>query len=435
MGRAGLQDDVMAASTHAAFIADWDHEADEKRIVPPSRPTELFGQGDRFSQYGRKLVEQVEHILHAIGSDRKIKLIICDLDDTLWRGIAAEDDITPIFRAEGWPFGLVEALLVFKKRGGLLAICSKNAQAETLERFKTIWREVLTIDDFASVRINWDAKSGNVAQILEETNILPRNTLFLDDNPREVDEVRQAFPEMNFLGFDHYLWRGEILNRPDMLVPFVTPEAAAKTTLVKAKIERDRSMAVSDRGAWLASLGLTLAFALIASIQDPEFPRALELINKTNQFNTNGRRWTAEQLSDLFAGGGYLVASHLSDIHADNGLVGVVIVDGDVLVQVVLSCRVFNLGAEAGMVHAAVKLILADHDMALGSIVPTGANFVCHELYSSLGFERLGDSFSTRALPRWPAWIADVSDAGFSQGGRPTLGSAVRRWVRRVRNA
>lgn len=411
IGRTGFQDDNMAASSHAAFVGDWDHDADQKRIVPPSRPTDLFQAGDRFVLYGRKVIEQIEHILYAIGQNKKIKLIICDLDDTLWRGIAAEDDITPIFRAEGWPFGLVEALLVFKKRGGMLAICSKNGESKTLERFKVIWREVITIDDFASVRINWNAKSENVAQILRDTNTLPQHALFIDDNPREVDEVRQVFPDMNFYGFDHYLWRGDILNRPEMLVPVITQESAAKTQLVQAKIGRDRTMDILDRGDWLTSLKLAQRISTLNSIHHRDFARVLELINKTNQFNTNGVRWTSEELAEHFAAGGYLIASHLSDIHADNGLIGVVVIRHDVILQAVLSCRVFNLGAEAAMMHAAVRAILADHVTARGSIVPTGLNFVCHDLYRNLGFEAEGDEFSTATAPQWPPWISDISPA------------------------
>lgn len=412
IGRTGFQDDNMAASSHAAFVADWDHEADHKRIVPPSRPSELFQVGDRFAVYGRKLVEQIEHLLYAIGQNRKIKLIICDLDDTLWRGVAAEDDITPIFRAEGWPFGLVEALLVFRKRGGLLAICSKNDAPETLERFKAIWREVLRIEDFASVRINWSSKAANVAEILRETNVLPQNALFIDDNPREVDEVRRAFPEMSFYGFDHYLWRGDILNRPEMLVAEITQESAARTELVRAKIDREREMDVQDRDAWLASLQLTQSIGVTDSVEHRDFPRALELVNKTNQFNTNGERWSAERMGELFAAGGYLVTAHLSDIHADNGLVGVAIVRGDRILQAVLSCRVFNLGAEAAMISAAVRSILAGHDAARGAIVPTGRNFVCHGLYGGLGFEQTADGFATSSTPPWPAWIREATDAG-----------------------
>ena len=97
----------------------------------------------------RSLSEAVK----TLRGDERVKLIIVDLDDTLWRGVAAESQREGWERVEGWPLGLAEALLYFKRRGGLLAICSKNEREPTLERFAAIWRDGLRIEDFASVKI------------------------------------------------------------------------------------------------------------------------------------------------------------------------------------------------------------------------------------------------------------------------------------------
>ncbi|MGC1303140.1 MAG: HAD-IIIC family phosphatase [Caulobacteraceae bacterium] len=405
MGRARTQDDVMAASTHAALLGDWDYEKDQARIVAPTKPSDLFGADPRGAAYAHAILHQVRDILHAINSSEKIKLVILDLDDTLWRGIAAEDDIMTAVRREGWPLGLVEALLVFKRRGGLLAICSKNSHDETLVRFKQIWGNIVTIEDFASTAISWDPKPVGISKILSDTNILPDHTLFIDDNPREIEEVRAAFPSMKFSGPNHYLWRQRILSAPDMLVGRISSESANRTELVRAKIERDHQRETLSREDWLKSLDIQQTFSVVTSTSHTNFERAFELINKTNQFNTNGRRWTAAELGVLFKQKGFLLTSNLSDKSVDNGLTGVVIVQGTEIVQAVLSCRVFNLGAEAGMLHEAVRLILQKHDAAVGRITETGRNFVCHDIYDKLGFRREGDTFVTNQVPARPEWI------------------------------
>jgi FkbH-like protein len=405
IGRDNANDDVMAASTHAALLGDWDYEKDQQRIVKPILPTELFQVGPKPIDYARKVLGQISDLLEAMTSSEKIKLIILDLDDTLWRGIAAEDDFMLAVRREGWPFGMAEALLVFKRRGGVLAICSKNAHDETVARFKEIWGEVLTIEDFASVSITWNPKSEGVAGILADVNVLPEHTLFVDDNPREVEEVRAAFPAMKFADSNHYLWRQRILTSPDMMTARISAESANRTALIRAKIKRSESATGVSREEWLKSLDIRQSFARIDHGGHPHFDRAFELINKTNQFNTNGKRWTQPEMAALFEAGGYLLTSSLADRNADNGLTGVVIVRGNVIEQAVLSCRVFNLGAETGMLHEAVRLILAQHETAVGSVVETGRNFVCLDIYERLGFSRGGDVYATRQPPPFPPWI------------------------------
>jgi len=122
----------------------------------------------------------------------QVKLVIVDLDDTLWRGVIAEEGIDRPMVTEGWPAGLVEALVTLKKRGVLLAIASKNDE----DRIRSFWPHLyggrLELADFASVKINWQSKAENIAQILKETNLLPRNVVFLDDNP--VERARLLTP-------------------------------------------------------------------------------------------------------------------------------------------------------------------------------------------------------------------------------------------------
>ena len=104
--------------------------------------------------------KRLDEALGVVRRSEIVKLIIVDLDDTLWRGIAAEDELSPGERKEGWPLGLADALLYFKSRGGLLAICSKNDHKKTLENFRKIYGWRITEEDFASIKINWKSQVG-----------------------------------------------------------------------------------------------------------------------------------------------------------------------------------------------------------------------------------------------------------------------------------
>lgn len=73
-----------------------------------------------------------------------------------------------------------------------------------MENFRKVWHTRSLPEDFCSLKINWQAKPINIRSILAETNILPENTLFIDDNPLEIVEIKQAFPNIRTLTMPQY---------------------------------------------------------------------------------------------------------------------------------------------------------------------------------------------------------------------------------------
>ncbi len=118
-----------------------------------------------------------------------IKLIIWDLDDTLWRGTLADGDAVALFdrRAD-----LVRAL---NRHGVVSSICSKNdfetARARLVEF--GLW------DEFVFPRIAFEPKPQAIAGIIEDMQLRPENVLFVDDNPVNLNEVRFCLPKINIL--------------------------------------------------------------------------------------------------------------------------------------------------------------------------------------------------------------------------------------------
>ncbi|MCW4594851.1 HAD-IIIC family phosphatase [Gluconacetobacter entanii] len=409
-GRIKIQDDSFTHMAHASYMPVGTNPLDDMRIQPAYSPGDLYdvqtGWREILPAIGRRMIDAMDIIRQV----DPIKLLIVDLDDTLWRGIAADDDKPHWEYVEGWPLGMVEALLVFKKRGGLLAICSANDEPTARKRFLEIFGSNISMDDFVSVRINYNSKNENISEILDEVNILPQNTLFIDDNPREIEAVKHVFPEMRTLSSSHLEWRSLILTSPVMQVARITTESVNRTRATQAKINRDVGMRSLDREEWLQSLELRQRNIVIQSSEHENFGRAFELINKTNQFNTTGKRWSHSDMSALFDDGGYLVAAFLRDKTVNNGLISVAIVSGNEIVQTVLSCRVFRLGAEIALGHTVIALILKDHPQAVARMVDTGRNMTCHDYYERLGMKLSQDIFTTSDVPAYPAWIKDEGE-------------------------
>lgn len=354
------------------------------------------------------ILQRVVGALKTLKGTEQIKLIITDLDNTLWKGVAAEEDeIIPWAHIEGWPIGYVEALLECKRRGILLAICSKNDEQKTIDNFDKIWGEKLSLNDFCSAKINWDRKSINILKILEETNILPGSALFIDDNPLEIEEVRQSIPNLRSLSYPAEHWRNVLLHSPYVQVVDITEESTKRTQLIQAKIQRDSSLQSMPREEWLRSLNLKLRFDEINRPDDPRFARAFELLNKTNQFNTTGEKWALERLNELLSQGGTLLSVSAEDRFANHGLISVAVLRDSNIIQVVLSCRVFGLGIEAALLKSAMdRLIAAGHTVIRALYRDSGRNATSHDFYSKHGFQEISDGiFEGSTPPKMPEWI------------------------------
>jgi FkbH-like protein len=314
-----------------------------------------------------------------------IKIVILDLDDTLWRGVIAEEGTDNPALIEGWPLGITEALSVLKRRGILLSIVSKNDESTIRKLWDRAIGNRLPLTAFAAVKINWEPKARNVEAILKETNLLARNALFIDDNPTERDGVQSVYPEIRTLGADLYYIRRILLWAPELQVASITDEATRRTEMVQAQVAREQAREMMPRGEFLASLKVEVSRITIDSTEHPRFARALELINKTNQFNTTGERRTLEGLQLLFSKQAKLEAFEVYDRFTDYGLVAVVVINGQTIEQFVMSCRVVGLDVELAIM-ATLAGELCQSGTARGLTRDTDANFLSRKVFENSGF-------------------------------------------------
>jgi FkbH-like protein len=381
LGRRYIQDDILHISNHGSIIDDFDFAFDLRRLEKPTR----FSK-----QYPLNTSGFIDAIIHEIISHYKIicqhnpvKIVIFDLDHTLWRGVLAEDGIH-LVGLEGWPLGLLEALLVLKKRGILLAIASKNEEKLIIQQWTEIFGDHLKLDDFVVRKINWKEKAENINEILSEVHLLPSSALFIDDNPVEREKVRLAFPEMRILGANHYILRKILLWAPELQVTQITNESRQRTENISKRILESKQGTNISRKKFIDSLKLKIESHRINCIDHPDFPRAFELLNKTNQFNTTGQRWKQTECRLFFEKKGFFDVFKVKDKFTNYGLVGIVVIDQYHLVQVVMSCRVVGLDLEKKMMIHTVNY--ANGHVLTANFTETKYNLLCHTFFSDVGF-------------------------------------------------
>jgi FkbH-like protein len=363
--------------------------------------------------------EYLRYIVPSKGLNRKC--IMLDLDNTLWGGIVGEDGLGGIHigpDAPGNAFALFQqALLTLWKRGILLAVCSKNVEAEALAVFDEHPDMVLRREHLAAHRINWQDKVENVRELAQELNIGLESLVFLDDNPVERARMRAALPEVLTpeLPTDPSHYRSMLLDLPVFETLALTNEDRNRNRMY-AEQQARRAHAARYAGAdalgqYLADLGIVVGIAPASSLT---LPRLAQLTRKTNQFNATTRRYGEADLAEMVARGHRVYAVRAGDRFGDYGVVGAAIVAPASsacweLDTLLLSCRAMGRGVESAML-AAVAGEARRHGAAWleGWIVPTERNEPVRSCYRDHGFALAREDEDGRQLWRLDVACCDV---------------------------
>ena len=339
---------------------------------------------------------------------RTRKVLVLDLDNTLWGGVIGDDGPEHIHIGRETP--LAEAYTAFQEyclalhnRGILLAVCSKNDGATAKLGFEHP-DSVLRLEHIACFRANWDPKHENLNAIARELNLSPDSFVFVDDNPAEREIVRAQLPGVAVpeVGLDVARYPEIIEQGRYFETVSLSSEDLARAAFYRDNVERSvLEQRFTDYGDYLDSLEMT---AEIERFTPLYLDRITQLTNKTNQFNLTTRRYTSAEmqsaLHDLNALGLY---GRLRDRFGDNGLVSVVLgsrtgtrLDLDLWL---MSCRVLKRDMELAMLDALVEHA---RDMGItelrGRYIPTPKNALVREHYPRLGFHHVHDEPDGTAL-------------------------------------
>lgn len=359
-----LSSDAVDAFRNTPGISVLRHE-DIVRLYPVD---EIFSQeGDRLGRvaytesYFAALGTALVRLVHALISE-PFKVIALDCDNTLWQGICGEDGADGI-RVDAGRRALQEFMASQRDAGMLLTLASKNNESDVVDTFERNPAMPLRLESFVSRRLNWDAKSANLASLAEELSLSPESFIFIDDNPLEAAEVQEDLPQVLSLTlpqegakiapFLNHVWAFDH--------PVVTAEDRRRNESYAQTLAFGRDLRTAgSMEHFLETLNLRVWFVA----PEPErLGRIAQLTQRTNQFNFTTVRRTAAEISALIAGGEWeCLGIEVSDRFGDYGLTGVVIfrLTGDVLEidTFLLSCRVLGRGVEHRVLIRLAELAL-----------------------------------------------------------------------------
>ena len=328
--------------------------------------------------------------------NRAVRLVIVDLDNTLWGGVVGEEGWANVdLDLEGRGYGylrLQRFLIGLHANGVILAAVSKNNFDDAIEVFRNRREMILRENHFASMQINWKPKSQNIACILEELNLTETGAVFLDDSSFERGEIRATFPEIFVPEFpeDPIELVPQLISTGRFSAPRVTSEDQKRQQMYRAEhARREERLSYADLNDYYASLKLVMT---VQNIDNKNTQRVLELIVKTNQFNPTTRRHNHEALERFCALSNTVAFAYsLTDIHGAYGLIGVVIgvrEEFDLRIDTwVMSCRAMGRNAEKAVIcHVADLAKESGAHRLIGEYIPTSKNKPVANLYPDLGF-------------------------------------------------
>ena len=340
------------------------------------------------------------HLRAVLGLSRKI--LVTDLDNTLWKGIIGEDGIMGIEIGPGTPAGEAHArlqryMLDLKSRGVLLAVASKNNPADARVPFEQHAHMLLRLPDFAAFEANWNDKAESIRAIAQRLSLGLDSFVFLDDNPLEREWVRSQLPEVAVVdagpSISHFV---QCLDSARYFYTFtLSAEDQARAEHYRGQAARDQLLsAAPSLDQFLEDLHLRGA---VLPVNDGNLARVVQLVNKTNQFNLTTRRYSATRVTELAADpDGWAAAFQLSDRMGDYGLIAVVLCvpDGSKAAWEIdtwlLSCRAMGRQMERFMFDRLVEAAQAHGIRQITGVYrPTEKNAVVAGLYEELGFTRV----------------------------------------------
>ena len=354
-----------------------------------------------------------DHVARTVAAIRgkSGKVLILDLDNTVWGGVIGDDGLEGIRIAQGDARGeahlAVQRLaLELRQRGIVLAVSSKNTDEVAREPFEKHPEMLLKLEHIAVFQANWNDKATNIQAIADELNLGLDAMVFLDDNPAERGLVRKLQPQVKVPELPE---EPAYYTRSLTAAGYFEAVAFAGEDLKRAEFYQDNAKRASLQkqvggvDAYLASLDMTITFQPFDATGRA---RIVQLINKSNQYNLTTRRYTGPEVTeaeddlDVFT-----LQVRLADIFGDNGMISVVICrPGEVgmwdIDTWLMSCRVLGRKVE----HMVLREIL-EHARAAGigklsgTYLPTEKNKLVIDHYAKLGFTKVLEEES--GLTRW----------------------------------
>jgi len=339
------------------------------------------------------------------------KVLVLDLDNTVWGGVIGDDGLEGIKVAQGDARGeahlAVQRLaLDLRQRGIVLAVSSKNTDEVAREPFEKHPEMLLKLEHIAVFQANWNDKATNLQAIAEELSLGLDSLVFLDDNPVERGLVRKLLPQVAVPELpEDPAWYARTLAAGG----YFEAVSFASEDLKRAGYYQDNARRANLQkqaggvDAYLASLEMTITFQPFDATGRA---RIVQLINKSNQYNLTTRRYTDPEVAEAENDPAvFTLQVRLADIFGDNGMISVVICRpaqaGVWEVDTwLMSCRVLGRKVENMVLREILRHAREAGIRKLAGIYrPTDRNKLVVDHYAKLGFTKISEEDS--GLTRW----------------------------------
>ncbi|EKE80859.1 HAD-IIIC family phosphatase [Idiomarina xiamenensis] len=275
-------------------------------------------------------------------SEKKIKVLIWDLDNTVWDGVLLEDKSVTL-RA-----GVADVIKELDRRGILQSIASKNAHDDAMEKLKEFGLDQY----FIYPQINWSSKAESVGIITQSINVGIDTIAFIDDQPFEREEV--AFTHKEVLCLEE-TELDKLLDRDEFMPRFVTSDSKNRRAMYQSDITRNKLEEdfTGPTEEFLATLNLEMT---ITPATDDDLQRAEELTQRTHQLNTTGYTYTYDELRKFIESDEHdLLIASLNDKYGTYGKIGVCLIERNQtywnVKLLLMSCRVMSRGVGTIMIN------------------------------------------------------------------------------------
>jgi FkbH-like protein len=362
-----------------------------------------------------------DHAMRIIAAQmgRSRRVLVLDLDNTMWGGIVGDDGVEGLVLGTGTPLGetysaLQRMALSYKERGIVLCVSSKNDEAIALDAFRSHPEMILREEDIVAFRVNWDDKAANIKAISDMIDLGLDSFVFLDDNPAERKRVRDALPAVAVpeLPEDPSEWIAVFQAAGYFEQPVFSREDARRAGFYKANARRAAQLErIGNHDDYLRSLEMTLS---IAPFDASGRKRIAQLISKSNQFNVTTRRYSETEVAAVQSDpDAVTLQARLEDMFGDNGMISAVIcLRQDRRWEIdtwIMSCRVLGRRVEETILqHLVRQARAAGITELIGRYIPTAKNGLVKDHFSKLGFT--GIDARPNGETTWRLVVSDYSD-------------------------
>ncbi len=363
-----------------------------------------------YAEHGARLLAALR------GKSRRV--LVLDLDNTVWGGVIGDDGLEGIQCAQGDPTGeahlsVQRLALELRGRGIALAVSSKNNDDVARLPFRQHPEMLLKEDHIAVFQANWNDKATNIKAIAKELSLGLDSFVFLDDNPVERNLVRQMLPEVAVpeLPSDPALYARTLAAAGYFDTVVFSQEDSKRAAYYQDNAKRvELQRQAGDLDAYLATLQMTITFQ---PFDETGRARITQLINKSNQFNLTTKRYTEADVAATEADPDcFTLQVRLADTFGDNGMISVIICrpQSTSVWEIdtwLMSCRVLGRRVEQMVLKQIVSRALPRGIQRLvGRYRPTGRNKLVEHHYANLGFTCIQEDADGSA-----EWELDIVNA------------------------